>query len=210
MLLVGRQEGHPACKKLSGGVLAWLSVWSKVQTCIRPRWCHCHSRSLASVKSRLVLPFWYWLTGVVPGKGPLNVSVCVFNTGNKCVRLCSAFSLRRFVVKWSRRPASCRLCRLPATKTMTTVTSWKQWNRWSANERNWKPKYRWLRCFQFQLEFYCRLLPASATAPSIYVCLFIADSGVKNLHDIKWCMLSVLFLCLCHPSYEPAIESIMF
>ena len=24
---VGRQEGHPACKKLSGGVLAWLSVW---------------------------------------------------------------------------------------------------------------------------------------------------------------------------------------
>ena len=24
-LLVGRQEGHPACKKLSGGVLVWLS-----------------------------------------------------------------------------------------------------------------------------------------------------------------------------------------
>ena len=41
-LLVGRQEGHPACKKLSGEVLAWLSVWSKVQTCIRPSWCHCH------------------------------------------------------------------------------------------------------------------------------------------------------------------------
>jgi len=33
-LLVGRQEGHPACKKLSGGVLAWLSVWSEVQTCM--------------------------------------------------------------------------------------------------------------------------------------------------------------------------------
>jgi len=29
-LLVGRQEGHPAC----GGVLVWLSVWSEVQTCI--------------------------------------------------------------------------------------------------------------------------------------------------------------------------------
>jgi len=54
MLLVGRQEGHPACKKLSGGVLAWLSVWSKVQTCIWPSRCHCHSLSLASVKSRLV------------------------------------------------------------------------------------------------------------------------------------------------------------
>ena len=35
-LLVGRQEGHPACKKLSDGVLAWLSVWSEVQTCIWP------------------------------------------------------------------------------------------------------------------------------------------------------------------------------
>ena len=35
-LLVGRQEGHPACKKLSGGVLAWLSVWSEMQTWIRP------------------------------------------------------------------------------------------------------------------------------------------------------------------------------
>jgi len=36
LLLVGRQEGHPACKKLSEGVLAWLSVWSEMQTCIWP------------------------------------------------------------------------------------------------------------------------------------------------------------------------------
>jgi len=35
-LLVGWQEGHLACKKLSGGVLAWLSVWSEMQTCIWP------------------------------------------------------------------------------------------------------------------------------------------------------------------------------
>jgi len=35
-LLVGQQEGHPAYKKLSGGVLAWLSVWGKVQICIWP------------------------------------------------------------------------------------------------------------------------------------------------------------------------------
>jgi len=71
MLLVGQQKGHPACKKLSGGVLAWLSVQIEVQTCIQPSWCH--SLSLASVKSRSVLPFWYWLTWVVPYKGPLNV-----------------------------------------------------------------------------------------------------------------------------------------
>jgi len=35
-LLVGQQEGHPVGKKLSGGVLAWLSVWSGVQACIWP------------------------------------------------------------------------------------------------------------------------------------------------------------------------------
>ena len=56
-LLVGRQEGHPACKKLSSGLLAWLSAWSEVQTCIWPSWCHCHSLSLASVKSRLLFTF---------------------------------------------------------------------------------------------------------------------------------------------------------
>ena len=77
MLLVGWQEGHPACKKVSDGVLAWLSVWSDMQTCIWPSWCRCHSLSLASVKSRLVLPFWYWLTWVVPEEGPWNV--CVYN-----------------------------------------------------------------------------------------------------------------------------------
>ena len=73
-------HGHPACKKLSGGVLAWLFVWSEVQICIWPSWCHCHSLSLASVKSRLVLPFWYRLTRVVPDKKPLNGCVCVFAT----------------------------------------------------------------------------------------------------------------------------------
>ena len=35
------------------------------------------THSLASVKSTLVLPFWYRLTQVVPDKGPLNGCVCV-------------------------------------------------------------------------------------------------------------------------------------
>ena len=76
-LLVGRQEGHAACKKLSGGVLAWLSVWCEVQTCIWPSCWQCHSLSLAPVKSRLVSPFWYRLTRVVLDRGPLNGCVCV-------------------------------------------------------------------------------------------------------------------------------------
>ena len=81
-LLVGRQEGHPVCKKtwVVGRWRAWLSVCSEAQTCIRPSWCHCHSLSLTSVKSRLVLPFWYRLTRVVLDKGPLNVCVLVWKT----------------------------------------------------------------------------------------------------------------------------------
>ena len=35
-LLVRHQGGHPACKKLSGGMLAWLCVWVKVQICTWP------------------------------------------------------------------------------------------------------------------------------------------------------------------------------
>ena len=48
------------------------------------------SLSLASVKSRLVLPFWYRLTWVVPEKGPLNGCVCV------CVRACDI----KYIVCW--------------------------------------------------------------------------------------------------------------
>ena len=73
---LGARKGILSVKN-SGGVLVWSSVWSKVQTCIWPSWCHCHSLSLASVKSRLVLPFWYWLIWVVQEKGPLNGCVCV-------------------------------------------------------------------------------------------------------------------------------------
>jgi len=34
-LLVGWQEGHPACKKLSGGMLAWLS-WMRCRLAYSP------------------------------------------------------------------------------------------------------------------------------------------------------------------------------
>jgi len=91
MLLVGRQEVHPACKKLSGGVLVWLSVWREVQTCICLSWCHCHSLSLASFKSRLVLPFWYRLTWVVPDKRPLNGCVCSVTENSILMISCIAF-----------------------------------------------------------------------------------------------------------------------
>jgi len=78
-LLVGRQEGHLACEKLSGGVLAWLSVWTLEQG------ADLHTAQLmplpltVSCFSRIQIgsPFSYRLTRVVPEKGPLNGCVCV-------------------------------------------------------------------------------------------------------------------------------------
>jgi len=73
-LLVGRQEGHPACKKVewSGtGMVLCLAQFADL-----------HIAQLmplpltVSLKPRLVLPFWYQLTQIVPEKGPLNGCVC--------------------------------------------------------------------------------------------------------------------------------------
>ena len=103
--------------------VAWLSVWSEVQTCIRPSWCHCHSLSLASVKSRLVLTFWYRLTWVVPEKGPLNRCVCV------CVFLPAFFreqDLWDEHTKWAGCPSStsqqCHMQQL-FTNDMSAITA---------------------------------------------------------------------------------------
>jgi len=71
-LLVGRQEGHPACKKTE-----W---WGAGVVICLERGADLHMAQLmplpltvfAPVKSRLVLPFWYRLTQVVLEKRPLN------------------------------------------------------------------------------------------------------------------------------------------
>jgi len=85
---LGSRKGIWPVKKLSGWVLAWLSQARCI--CIWSSWCHCHSLSLASVKSRLVLPFWYRLTQVVPDKGPLNGCCC-----------CSSQAMRLIGQRWS-------------------------------------------------------------------------------------------------------------
>ena len=68
MLLVGQQEGHPACKK---------TEWSDASVVIcLGRGADLHMAQQmplpltvsCSCKSRLVLPFWYRLTRVVPDK----------------------------------------------------------------------------------------------------------------------------------------------
>ena len=68
MLLVGQQEGHAACKKMSGAECLGRGVdLHMAQLMPLP-----HTVSYSS-KYRLVLPFWYQLTQVVLDKGLLNV-----------------------------------------------------------------------------------------------------------------------------------------
>ena len=61
-LLVGCQEEHPACKKLSGEVLVWLSVWKVVHiVCIWSSWC----RYIPKPHHLLphLNPDWFYLSG---------------------------------------------------------------------------------------------------------------------------------------------------
>ena len=81
-----------------------------MQTSIWSSGFHCHSLSLASVKSRLVLPFWYRLTRVVPDKGPLNGRMCVC----VCVCVCLTYLLARTIKSLRRRAGSMR--RMPASQ----------------------------------------------------------------------------------------------
>ena len=75
-LLFGRQEEHRACKNqvmrcwcgyLFGARCRLFAYGSVDATAISKP-----PSSLASYKSRQVLPFWYWLTDVVLEKRPLN------------------------------------------------------------------------------------------------------------------------------------------
>ena len=77
-LLLGWQEGHPACKKLSGG--GWHGYLSRARCRLayNPADATATHRLFGSVKSRLVLPFWCRLTRVVLDKAPLNRCVCLW------------------------------------------------------------------------------------------------------------------------------------
>jgi len=78
------QEGHQACKKQSGGVLAWLSVWSKVQTCI---WSTLMPLPLTvSCFSKIEIGFSFLVPAHLGGPGKIAVKrVCVCQTS--CLRI---------------------------------------------------------------------------------------------------------------------------
>jgi len=68
-------------------------VWSEVQTCIWSSWCHSHSLSLASVKSRLVFTFLVPAHPGSPGQRAIK-RVCV------CVCGAPAATLRMLLSLW--------------------------------------------------------------------------------------------------------------
>jgi len=74
-LLVGRQEGHPACKKLSGGVLAWCYLSGA-----RCRLAYCPADAthcLLLHKIQIGCTFLVPAHPGSPGQGPLNGIVIV-------------------------------------------------------------------------------------------------------------------------------------
>ena len=75
--MVGRQEGHQACKKRVVG--CWHGCLEQGADLHMAQLMPLPLTVSCSVKSRLILPFWYRLTRVVPEKGPLNGCVCVFH-----------------------------------------------------------------------------------------------------------------------------------
>jgi len=76
-LLAGHREEHPACKNLE-------RCWRGYLYGSRCKWYACGAAdatdsrsSLASLKSRMALPFWCWLTQVVLEKA-VKLGVCLF------------------------------------------------------------------------------------------------------------------------------------
>ena len=90
-LLVGRQEGHPACKKTErwgAGMVVCMVQGADLHMAQRiplPLTVSCSS------KIQIGLPFWYRLTWVVLDRGPLNGCVCIcvcneWKTQTECAR----------------------------------------------------------------------------------------------------------------------------
>ena len=74
--LVRQQEGHPACKKLSGGVLVWSWCGADLhmaQLMPLPLTISCFS------KTQIGFIILVLADPGSPGKGPLYVCVCVIN-----------------------------------------------------------------------------------------------------------------------------------
>ena len=91
-LLLGRQEGHPVCKNWVVG--CWHAVWIKVQTCIWPSCCHCHS--LVSCFSKIQIGFTFLVPAHLGSTGRRAVKHVVISHGWKVNIWC----INVAVIRW--------------------------------------------------------------------------------------------------------------
>jgi len=75
------------------------------------------SLTLASVKSRLVLPFWYLLTRIVLDNGPLNGCVCV------CLCVFAVCALKLLLVSHKKVYLICKKLYVKVSLEMTCLTN---------------------------------------------------------------------------------------
>ena len=164
-------------------MLAWLSVWSKVKTGIWLSWCYCHSLSLASVKSSLVLP----CSPAHPGSPRQRavkrvcVCVCVFCDQDGAVGRVTRVSVRQCVQSlafeldgrrtlWPRYLACWFILTLSGLFTNVKVTDVPSvlWRCWLGGRKSIWPVKNWVvGCWRGYLSgARCRLAhgPADATA----------------------------------------------
>jgi len=97
-LLVGRQEGHPACKKTErwgSGVVICLERGSDLHMAqLMPLPL---TVSLLTVKSILVLPLWYRLTWVFPDKRAVKRARARARVCEHSVKIALRFNMIRYV-----------------------------------------------------------------------------------------------------------------
>jgi len=125
---LGGRKGIWPAKKLSGGVLAWLSVWSEVQTCILRSWCHCHSLSCFS---KIQIGFTFLVPAHLGSPGQRAVKwVCVCDPTTRAAS--HAFSLlvyrlhRHWRWMWAKTMPSCcghMIAHIRQLKQKTTHTT---------------------------------------------------------------------------------------
>ena len=89
---LGGRKGIRPVKNFSGGVLAWLSLWSEMQAWIWPSWCHCHSLFSCFSKIQIVFTFLLPAHPGSPGKRAVK-RVCVYVAVVCCVRFGFCLSL---------------------------------------------------------------------------------------------------------------------
>ena len=132
-LLVGWQEGHPACKKLSGGVLARLSVWSDV--CADLHMAQLVPLPLTvSCFSKIQIGFTFLVPAHPGSSGQRAVKrvYVLYRCWRRLVRTCTRLDLKTRSIS-----PFVRTCSIPSrSRWVSCMERWTSW-RWSGETGWW-------------------------------------------------------------------------